>query len=373
MRIIIVVGSYNLGGAEFHAFKLAKYFKNKGYTIEFWVFRTGDNTSRLLCKEAGVDTKVITEFNSFLPGVKGFLQRRHYKKIIKGYNPDVIISFNFVNNVWNGIIGNLAKVPVTIWSQQSEFKEDWDFNLASKAVENSTCFISNAQHVSLKLKNAIPVHRNTNDFHIVYNGIEEVVAKNTECFWMNKIQADRFGVIVTMVANLTKTKDHETLLKAWKGVLNLNTENKSPLLVLAGRKGETTENIESLVKELELGYSVIILGSTNDVTGLNKISDIGVLSSKAEGLPNSVMEQMAAGLPIVGTGNDGTREAVGEDMWQYLSPIGDVQSLTNKLSNFINNKNLRREVGVLNKNRIDSHFSVEKMGEDTIRIIRKYL
>lgn len=373
MRVLIVVGAYYLGGAEFHAFKLAKYFQQSGHKVEFWVFREGDGTTKSMCDEAGIKTRIITEFNAFLKGGSGYIQKRHYKKIVKSFNPDAIISFNYGPNVWNGIIGKLSKVPCLIWSQQSEFKEGWDFNLSKVASNNISVFLSNAKHVSDKLRERLPVKRPEHDFKVVYNGIEEPIIKNGPEFWQDKFKEFDYTHVVTMVANLTQTKDHLTLLKSWCLVLKSVNEKVKPLLVLAGRKGNTHEEVEDWIKKLEISSSVFVLGPTDDVAGLNNVSHIGVLSSKAEGLPNSVMEQMAMGLPIVGTANDGTKEAVGEVMWEYLSGIEDSENLARNISLFLNDEDLRAKIGKINKERVENYFTVEKMGEGTLSIIKQSL
>lgn len=373
MRILIVVGSYYLGGAEFHAFKLAKYFKSVGVEVRFVAFTEGDGTTQKMCFESGVETELVKYFFKFKSGVRGYFQRKFYINYLKQYKPDAIVAFNYCNNVWAGIMGELANIPCTIWSQQSEFKEGWNIPRSIEASKKISGFISNAKHVSIKLKKDLQVERLDQDFHVVYNGIEPQVPKNSNDFWRNKLNLDNYCKVATMVANLTQTKDHVTLLKAWKLVIERWDQEKPPLLVLAGRCGNTYENVLKLIDELEINEYVNVLGGTNDVAGLNNVSDLGILSSKAEGLPNAVMEQMLSGLPIVGSDNDGTKEAVGEEMERYLSPIENHEDLADKICTFLSNPNLTKKVGLKNKERIESVFSVQRMGEDTLSIIRKYV
>ena len=370
MKIIIVVGAYFMGGAEFHAFKLAKYLKKKGHLIEFWVFREGDGTTKKLCFDEKIPTKRITEFKEFLSGIKGIRQIFHYVKIVREFKPDAIISFNFGPNIWNGIVSKYAKVPCAIWSQQSVFNQDTRTYRMKNAVKNMSCFLSNAPHVSNELKKIFSF-RNSQDFKVVYNGIEQPIILKSRNEWRNTLSISQDCLTVTMVANLTEAKDHITLVKAWKIVVKESSHDV--VLVFAGRKGNQFENIQSLVNQYDLKNSIKIIGSIRDIAGLNAVSDLGVLSSKAEGLPNAVMEQMIMGLPIVGTANNGIREAVGLEMYKYLSPVNDAEDLASKILLFLNNSKLRKEVGLKNKRRIEDIFSVEKMGRKTLEIVQEYV
>jgi glycosyltransferase involved in cell wall biosynthesis len=373
MKIAIVVSDYSLGGAESHALKLAKFFKQvKHFEVEYWVFSEGDGTTKSICLEYGIETRKLTEFKSFKKFPFNVRDIGHYVKSVRQFKPDVILSFNVLPNIWNGIISRFSGVKLSVWSQQSEINYGFQNPLEKFALKKIGCFLSNAHHASNKLQEILPVKRSVSDFHVVHNGISEQIPKNSQEFWEEKLNRKNVDFIATMVANLTITKDHETLIKAWDLVVKEN-QDKKILLALAGRKGEKTELIEGLIKSYELEDSVMILGPVNDIPGLNKASDIGVLSSKAEGLPNSIMEQMILGKPVVGTANDGIKEVVGEEMIQYLSPIEDYRDLADKINLFISDEDLTNRIGEMSRKRICNQFSLDKMNNDTLSVIESYL
>jgi glycosyltransferase involved in cell wall biosynthesis len=372
MRIAIVVSNYSLGGAEAHALKLANYFNyDKNFEVEYWVFSEGDGVTKAICEENNILTRQLTEFRSFRKFPRNIRHIRHHVKLVRQFRPHVVMSFNLLPNIWNGVISNFSGVKLSVWSQQSEINYSFKNPLEKFALKKIGCFLSNAHHASDKLRKSLPVKRSDKDFHVVHNGISEQIVKESPEYWNIKLNKSQFDFIATMVANLTITKDHQTLIKAWKYVVDENLD-RNPLLVLAGRKGEKTEEIKQLIASLKIDKNVVLLGSVTDIPGLNSSSDLGVLSSKAEGLPNSIMEQMAVGLPIVGTANDGIKEVVGKEMESYLSPISDYRKLADNINLFIRDEKLRIHVGKKSQERIKNEFSLNKMNEDTLKVIESY-
>lgn len=375
MRIAIITGTKNFGGAEHHAVKLAEWLSAQPNTqVEFWGY-TNQDIPLIKAVEKGIMTRIITHFLRFQKGIAFFRQLYHYRKQIRQFKPDAIIAFNVLPTLWVGLAGKFAGVPVRIWSQQSVYEPKAQYSKAElRSMKNITAFISNAHHLSDHLRENLPVRIDRKHFYVVGNGISTLPQIESDDYWHAKLRKDQSNFIVTMVANLTSMKDHDTLIDAWKLVIDQTKDTShTPLLALAGRLSDTYDSIRNKVETLDLSEHVLFLDMVNDIGGLNKHSDLGVLSSRAEGLPNSVMEQMLAGLPIVGTNNAGTVEAVGDEMEQYLSPIGDPKDLANKILFFMNDASRRETVGKKNQQRIKEHFSVEQMGKGTLKIIQKYL
>jgi len=207
MKVLIITDDYCMGGAENHGFKLAKYLKkNHGIDTQYWVFREGDGTVRKLCLDNDIPTKIVTEFYSFRKFPNKLFQIRHHAKAVKEFNPNAIISFNTRPNIWNGIISKYAKVKCSIWSQQSVPNYNFIERMDIKAVKHITCFISNAHHVSNKMEEFLPIKRSSSDLLVVHNGIENIKQKESNQYWSEKLNKNRYHFHATMVANLTTTK-----------------------------------------------------------------------------------------------------------------------------------------------------------------------
>ena len=84
---------------------------------------------------------------------------------------------------------------------------------------------------------------------------------------------------------------------------------------------------EELARTLDVADRVVFCGWWNDVPALLDATTVSVLTSIHEGLPCSVVEALAAGVPVVATAVDGTVEVVRSGDNGYLAPAGDVRAL----------------------------------------------
>ncbi len=141
------------------------------------------------------------------------------------------------------------------------------------------------------------------------------------------------------------------------------------LLALAGRDDGDRAPVEAFVRDLGLDGSVRFAGDVDDVAGFLSAADAGVLSSRAEGCPNALLECMAAGLAVAGTDVAGVREAVGDDGAQLLAPAGDAEALGAALVRLAREPELRQELGSRNRVRVQAHFGEARMLEEHVELI----
>jgi glycosyltransferase involved in cell wall biosynthesis len=99
-------------------------------------------------------------------------------------------------------------------------------------------------------------------------------------------------------------------------------------------------------------------GYVNDVCANLAQADLFVLPSIAEGNSNSILEAMAAGLPVVSTRVGGTPMLVGTAGARFLLEPGDRDALCARLTELIRGTDLRRQVGREMKKRIEMHFDI---------------
>jgi glycosyltransferase involved in cell wall biosynthesis len=177
-----------------------------------------------------------------------------------------------------------------------------------------------------------------------------------------------------MVANFRPQKDHMTLLHAWSKVMAAIPEGQPrPRLLLAGAHQESFNGVHQMASDLYLLDSVTFLGQVRDILGILTASDIGVLTSTHEGLPNAILEYMDSGLPVVATDLPGNREALGCDAGDIFCRPGDPDDLALRLHRLIKDPSLRKELGDRNRQRAQKEFSVQAMCEKTVRIITDLL
>lgn len=164
------------------------------------------------------------------------------------------------------------------------------------------------------------------------------------------------------LANFFPEKDIETLLDA---VRLLKSSGVRCLLHLAGSFPDEMhkDSIEKKVAALDILDCVRFHGNVDreSVHRLLREADIGLLSSKSEGMPNSVMEYMYRGLPVVATDIPGVREVVGDNNVPWLFPVGNASRLQHLITRLARDSALRLKLGIANRQRIIDEFNVDRI------------
>ena len=111
------------------------------------------------------------------------------------------------------------------------------------------------------------------------------------------------------------------------------------------------------------GCKLIFAGARTDVPDVMRSMDVFVSTSSTEGLPNAVMEAMAAGLPVVATDVGGTAEVVKENTTGFLVPPRDVNLLSSRVESLLADESSRKRLGAAGRKRIEDNFSVVSMVE----------
>jgi glycosyltransferase involved in cell wall biosynthesis len=159
------------------------------------------------------------------------------------------------------------------------------------------------------------------------------------------------------VARFSEAKDHPGLLRAFDTV---RRRHPGARLVLVG-DGETRPGIESLIGELGLGEFVMLTGMRRDVPALLGLMDVFVLSSMREGMPISVLEAMAAGLPVLTTDVGGIGEVVQDGVTARIVAPRDVPALAGGLAWMLENAAARAEMAARGKALIHGQYGHERM------------
>ena len=107
----------------------------------------------------------------------------------------------------------------------------------------------------------------------------------------------------------------------------------------------------------------ILLGWRADIPQILAASRLLVLPSLWEGMPNAVLEAMAAGLPVVATDVEGVRELLGPTADGQVAPLGDSQAFTDRIIRLVRDTQMAAEIGTANRRRVAESFTLEAMVE----------
>ncbi|WP_424963028.1 glycosyltransferase [Ekhidna sp.] len=158
--------------------------------------------------------------------------------------------------------------------------------------------------------------------------------------------------VVATVARLHRQKGHTFLIDAIKRIDN------EKLVVLFIGDGELKGQLEKQIADSNLSSNFKFLGSRDDVGQLLQISDLFILPSLWEGMPNSVLEAMSYGLPIIATDVDGTPELITHEASGFLIESENSQAIADALSHLISNDGIRENLGENARKRVEEFFSL---------------
>src|SRR5258705_1219466 len=142
--------------------------------------------------------------------------------------------------------------------------------------------------------------------------------------------------------------------------------------LLAG-EGELADQLRLLAKELDIERETFFLGRCEHVAALLQVSDVCVLSSKAEGFSNAILEYMAAGRPVVATDVGGAAEAVVEGQTGYLVSSGDHRALAARLVALLEDPARARSMGEGGRQVVEERFSSEAQLRNTEELYNRLL
>lgn len=123
---------------------------------------------------------------------------------------------------------------------------------------------------------------------------------------------------------------------------------------------------EDLARSLGIADRMVFCGWWDDVPGLLAATTVSVLTSVHEGLPCSVVEALAAGVPVVATAVDGTPEVIASGVNGYLAPVGDVGALAKHVSGLLNDPDERARMAAAARDGLedfDRDFMVRQQEE----------
>ena len=173
-------------------------------------------------------------------------------------------------------------------------------------------------------------------------------------------------IAIATVARMAPQKGHFDLLKAIPKVVR--TWPAARFLWIG--EGDLRADLARAVRAANLGEHVSFLGARSDVPDLLQGCDLFVLPSHWEGMPNSVLEAMAASLPVVATWVDGTPEVVVDGETGWLVPPSDPDGLADGILAALQDPVGRREMGKKGRQRVEGDFSLEHYVDGFVRVYR---
>jgi glycosyltransferase involved in cell wall biosynthesis len=157
------------------------------------------------------------------------------------------------------------------------------------------------------------------------------------------------------LGRLTRQKGYDVLLEALADMVQPDVH-----LLIAGN-GEALADLQAQAERLNLSERVHFAGYRRDAPAILHALDVYVQPSRFEGMPNAVLEAMAASCPIVASGVDGHRELIQDGVSGWLVPPEDSRSLAKALAAALANPEDARRRGLAARQKVQAEYSLENM------------
>lgn len=366
MKIMYVIGSMQVGGAENHLLRISTELAQTGEHIEVFAFQP-EGPLRPLFEQQGI------RVNGFTP--PQWLRRmlRHPRaqawvvllmsaallwwrlwrlrpQILHFFLPAAYIVGGFVSLFGPPVHRVMSRRSLNHYQVKHRLfarAEHWLHPRMNKVVGNSMAVVDQL------VDEGVIVER----LRLIYNGID--VARFRDCSARATTRGE-LGIgmnahVLIIVANLIPYKGHADLIHA---CALASTDMPQPWrMLVVGRDDGIGAQLQAQAKECGVGENFMFLGSRQNIPELLACSDVGVLCSHEEGFSNAVLEAMAAGLPMVVTDVGGNAEAVQDGDTGYVVPARNPAALADALLKIANDPD-RQAMGERGHQRVIANFSM---------------
>ena len=371
-NVLFIIDSFEQGGSERQAMQLLTQLHASGKCRVRLACLQNRGSLRAEADQLGIGEIHEYGLNSFydLNFVK---QLRRLVRFIRENEIDVVHTHCFYTNIFGMFGGFLAGVRARVTSkgETDGFRtplqkraERLAFRLSHRVIAN--CLVVQNQLVREGVRPAKIIQH--------YNGLDLERLKvrpglnRKEAVAEFNLPPDRR--YISIVANLRNpVKDHPMFLRA---AARVRAAFPNAGFAIAG-EGELMEDLRDLAAQLGIRDDVFFLGRCDNVADLLFVSEIGVLSSKAEGFANAILEYMAAGLPVVATDVGGAREAISTDVTGYTVNSGDDEEMAARIIDLLNKPERARAMGERGKLLAAGKFSCDRHLQNTLELYDELL
>jgi len=360
VAVLYIITELNTGGAQMALWRLLARLDRLRFSPTVACLYNGDKAVAQAIRALGIE---VWDARMCHKGDVAALWRL-YRRIYR-LRPTILHASLFHANLPGRILGRLAGVPVVICSERTMAMESqWRYRLNRWTIG----LVDRVTVVSVLVRDFCIAHIGLPPRKLVLipNGVELPRAP------LASRQEVRIEVGLPLDAPVAGAVSRLDPVKGVRFLIQALTRLGGVHLAIAG-DGPERAALEALAERLGVAGRVHWLGQRGDVQRLLLAFDLFVQPSLHEGLPNTVLEAMAAGLPVVATGVGGTPEAVVDGVTGLLVRPGDPEPLARAISRLLDDPAARQTMGQAGRERVVQHFTVERMVAQTETLYEQLL
>ena len=356
MKILHIINSLDIGGAENILFNIVKSQSNKEVVI-ISLTKGGFYGSEL--KKKGYKVHNL----NFKKNISLINQFCRILFLIRKYKPEIVHNWLYHSNLVGGLAANLLFVKRIYWSIHHDYEytnilmmiELKILSILSYLIPNKVVYCSHNSKIN-HIKNGF--HKK--NALIIENGV--CISKFKKNIYFKKkfrnlynIEKDCF--LLGNIARYHPIKDHDTLLKSL--AILKSKKVKFKCLLIGNGLSRENKDLSLKIKKYKLEGHIIALGKINEVHKILNAFDINILSSRSECAPVTLIESMASGIPSISTDVGDVKHIIGDSGW--IIKVGEFTELAICVEEIYNNKKLLVRKSQLALKRAKEFFSSETM------------
>jgi len=375
-KVCHISGTTLPGGGPEHIYQLLKRLNRNEWEIVVCTFQDGSHWDKF--NSLGIKTyNLILRELSLTTPFKLF-------SILRKEKPDLIHTHGKGPGLYGRIIGKLLRIPVTHTFHGFHFEDlpkltKW-IHLAVEIfltlITDQHVFVGAGEKKRARVIGLLDEENST----VIHNGVDHDYISN--------LSVNRNAVLKSIgCENWEKNKILGTLsrLSPEKGILNLLSAFSKAVkevpdlrLIIVGGYPEEHENyylkIQELIEKENLSEHICILGYRQDAIKILRCMDFYISSSLSEGLPISMLEAFAAGVPTIATEIVGNKDVLPNSVFGVLAKPDSPESLSGGIVKMVQLTEKERGILVRNAyNRINDHFTIDEMVNKTALLYKHVL
>jgi glycosyltransferase involved in cell wall biosynthesis len=360
ISILYLITELSTGGAQSALLRLLKGLDRQRYTPFAACHYNGDGAVAEEIRAIGVPV-----FDAQMRYKADLLALLRLYLHIRRIRPTILHTSLFHANLPGRVLGRLAGVPIVICSERTMAMEsEWRYRLNRWTIG----LVDRVIAVSVNVRDFCVSHIGlpAEKLVVIPNGVELPAEPLTSPEAVRaELELPLAGPVIGTVSRLNPVKGVDFLIQALAQV-------DGGTLVVIG-DGPKRAMLEILASYLGVAGRIHWLGHRRDVPHLLPALDVFVQPSLHEGLPNAVLEAMAAGLPVVATAVGGTPEVVVDGITGLLVPPSDPDTLAQAITILLRDSGLRHKMARAGRERVAKHFAVKRMVEQTEQLYEQLL
>lgn len=348
MRILELIDSLDTGGAEKMVSSLALNLKARNHSVHIACLRVKGKmpVAEERFRQAGVNILELRKPSGF--SARTLLQLARY---IREHQFDIVHAHNPLVHHYAVLASRMCRFPAvlnTVHGISTLRMQPWAEKLFWMSCRLSDRVVPVCRAVEDAIRQRHAARRSR--LAVIYNGIEVGELVN-----MPPRTPDG-NIVFGTVGRLAPVKDQQTLLRAFAMAARRNPRYR---LEIVG-DGVMREKLERLAEELAIRELVRFHGLRSDIPELLARFDVFMLSSLSEGLPLTLLEAMAAGLPVICTAVGGVTEIVENAGCGWLCPPGKPAALASLMAEAGSSGDLRQK-GMRGRSDVLRFYSIATM------------